>query len=152
VDITVRRTDPDPAVAASVLADLPVGYGLPHDVADYVAAAGHMVTYHAVAGDGQVVGVLLLEPHFPEAVEVYLMAVRSAYLRQGIGRRLLAAVEGDARAFGTRLIQLKTIGPSNPDPRSAATRAFYLEMGFLPVEEIPGLWGSNPALVMIKVL
>jgi len=152
VDITVRRTDPTPEAAASVLADLPAGYVLPHDVADYVAAAGHMVTYHALAGDGEVVGVLLLEPHFPEAVEVYLMAVRNSHLRQGIGRRLLASVEGDARAFGTRLIEVKTIGPSNPDPRFAATRAFYQEMGFLPVEEIPGLWGNKPALVMVKVL
>ncbi|MDQ7992218.1 MAG: GNAT family N-acetyltransferase [Propionicimonas sp.] len=150
--ITVRRTEPDAAVAASVLADLPEGYVLPHAVADYQAAATHMVTYHAVAEDAEVVGVLLLEPHFRESVEVYLMAVRSAYLRQGIGRRLLAAVEGDARAFGTRLIQAKTLGPSHPDPRYAATRAFYDEMGFLPVEEIHGLWPDKPALLMVRVL
>ena len=64
----------------------------------------------------------------------------------------MAGVEGDARAFGTRLIQVKTIGPSNPDPRYDATRAFYQDMGFLPVEEVHGLWHANPALVMVKVL
>jgi len=152
VHITIGREDPAPAAVAAVLAELPEGVAMPRPTASYLAAAEHMVTYLATTAEGEVVGVLLLEPHFEESVEVYLMAVRSGYLRQGIGRRLLAVIEADARAFGVRLVEVKTVGPSDPNPRAAATRAFYRDVGFLPVEEFPGLWEGKPALVMIKAL
>ncbi|MCA0251206.1 MAG: GNAT family N-acetyltransferase [Actinobacteria bacterium] len=150
--ILIGREDPDPAVVASILADLPEGVSMPRPTDVYLAAAEHMVTYLATTSEGDAVGVLLLEPHFEEAVEVFVMAVRKGYLRQGIGRRLLAAVEADARAFGVRLVEVKTLGPSDPTPRAAATRAFYRDVGFLPVEEFPGWWEGRPALVMIKSL
>lgn len=149
---TVRRTEPAPEVTASILADLPEGIVLPHSTEHYVEAARDLVTYLALSADGEAVGVLLLEPHFHETVEVQLMAVRSAYLRQGIGRRLLAEIEADARAFGTRLIEVKTIGPSDPVPGSAASRVFYQDMGFLPVEEVHGLWDGRPGLIQVKVV
>lgn len=149
---TVRRSDPAPEVTASILADLPGGIVLPRPDAFYLEAARDMVTYLALTEDGDAVGVLLLEPHFPETIEVHLMAVRSAYLRQGIGRRLLGAIEADAKAFGTRLIEVKTVGPSDPDPGSAASRLFYEDMGFLAVEEVRGLWDAKPALIQVKVV
>ncbi|MCW5953628.1 MAG: GNAT family N-acetyltransferase, partial [Propionibacteriaceae bacterium] len=152
VHIPIRREDPDPAVVASILADLPEGVSMPRPNETYLAAAEHMVTYLATTPAGDTVGVLLLEPHFRESVEVYVMAVRKGYLRQGIGRRLLAVVEADARAFGARLVVVKTIGPSDPNPRAAATRAFYHDVGFLPVEEFQDWWEGRPALMMIKAL
>ena len=125
---------------------------MPRPTDAYLAAAEHMVTYLATTSEGESVGVLLLQPHFRESVEVYVMAVRKGYLRQGIGRRLLAAVEADARAFGARLVVVKTIGPSDPNPRAGATRAFYRDVGFLPVEEFDNVWDGRPALMMIKAL
>lgn len=148
----IRREDPDPVTVASILADLPESASMPRPAQDYLAAAEHMVTYLATTEQGEAIGVLLLEPHFRESVEVYVMAVRKEYLRQGIGRRLLAVVEADARAFGARLLVVKTIGPSDPNPRAAATRAFYHDVGFLPVEEFENVWEGRPALVMVKVL
>lgn len=148
----IRREDPDPAAVAAILADLPESASMPRPTGAYLAAAEHMVTYLATTPEGAAVGVLLLEPHFRESVEVYVMAVRKGYLRQGIGRRLLAAVEADARAFGARLLVVKTIGPSDPDPRAGATRAFYREVGFLPVEEFGDVWDGRPALMMVKAL
>lgn len=152
VHIPIRREDPDPAAVASILDDLPESASMPRRTEDYLAAAEHMVTYLATTPEGESVGVLLLEPHFRESVEVYVMAVRKGYLRQGIGRRLLAVVESDARAFGARLVVVKTIGPSDPNPRAAATRAFYHDVGFLPVEEFADMWDGRPALMMIKTL
>ena len=150
--IPIHREDPDPATVASILADLPEGISMPRPNEVYLAAAEHMVTYLATTDEGEKVGVLLLQPHFDESVEVYLMAVRKGYLRQGIGRRLLAAVEADAKAFGVKLVEVKMIGPSDPNPRAAATRAFYHDVGFLPVEEFPDTWEGRPALIMIKAL
>ena len=48
---------------------------------------------------------------------------------------------------------MKTLAPSDPDPSYAATRAFYAAVGFLPLEELPQVWGpQNPCLLMVKAL
>jgi hypothetical protein len=50
-------------------------------------------------------------------------------------------------------MSVKTLGPSHPDGGYANTRRFYRACGFLPVEELHGLWGEgNPCLVMVKPL
>jgi hypothetical protein len=50
-------------------------------------------------------------------------------------------------------MSVKTLGPSSPDGGYANTRRFYRACGFLPVEELHGLWGEgNPCLVMVKPL
>ena len=94
--------------------------------------------------------VLLLRRHFPEAAEIHLMAVHPSLHRRGIGRLLLRAVEADLRSAGVRWLQVKTLGPSKPSDAYAGTRAFYQAYGFAPLEEIHGLWGDNPCLVMVK--
>lgn len=98
-------------------------------------------------------GIALLRERFHESAEVHLLAVRRAYHRTGIGRALLAEVEADLRARGVRLLSVKTLGPSRPDPQAFdRTRAFYRACGFLPVEEFPDLWPDDPCLLMVKVL
>ncbi len=63
---------------------------------------------------------------------------------------MLEAIESDARDRGFRLMQVKTLGPSHPDPGYALTRRFYRQLGFLPLEET-GLWGEKtPCLVRVK--
>ena len=49
-------------------------------------------------------------------------------------------------------LEVKTLGPSDPDGGYRRTRLFYQGMGFEPVEEIAGLWPAVPCLIMIKVL
>ena len=51
-----------------------------------------------------------------------------------------------------RLLQVKTLGPSRPDPGYRQTRRCYQAMGLAPLEEITGLWPENPCLLMVKVL
>jgi len=103
-------------------------------------------------GDGAAVGVLLVARHFPAAAEVFLMAVDPARHRTGVGRALIGAVEDDLTADGVRLLQVKTLGPSRADPNYARTRLFYEACGFGPLEELHGLWGDTPCLVMVKTL
>lgn len=50
------------------------------------------------------------------------------------------------------LLEVKTVGPSQPDLNYARTRLFYQATGFQPVEELRGLWGDTPCLIMIKTL
>ena len=152
-----------------LLRSLPQWFGIESSNAEYIRMAGELPAYLAWrpgshpggqpehgtgrAGAGPYpAGALLAVRHFPRSAEIYLMAVDPAEHRSGAGRALVTALERDLVADGVRLLQVKTLGPSDPDAGYARTRMFYQAMGFEPVEEITGLWPGNPCLVMVKVL
>jgi ribosomal protein S18 acetylase RimI-like enzyme len=146
----------DPAAVERLLRALPDWFGIEEAIVSYVADAARMDCWLARGGAddaADVVGALLAVRHFPVAAEVHLMAVAPSWRRRGVGRALLDAVEAELVADGVRLLQVKTLSPSRPNEAYAQTRAFYARMGFLPLEELPELWGpANPCLVMVKAL
>ena len=153
---------PVPDDVARLLALLPEWFGLPEANADYLEAARTKETWtvrvHADGGahdgsdPGEVVGVALVDRHFPHVAELHLMVVARDRRGRGIGRALVEAVEADALARGVRLLEVKTLGASHPDAGYAATRVFYERCGFLALEETD-LWGEdNPCLIMVKPL
>jgi GNAT superfamily N-acetyltransferase len=150
VTIEVGRCDPD--AVASLLHGLPDWFGLEDATAGYIEAARTMPTVLALEG-GVVVGALLWTRHFPATAEVYLMAVEAARHRRGIGTALLDRAESELRADHVRYLQVKTLGPSQPDDAYERTRRFYEARGFVALEEIFGLWAEdNPMLILIKAL
>ncbi|HEX4323019.1 MAG TPA: coenzyme F420-0:L-glutamate ligase [Gaiellaceae bacterium] len=141
----------DPAersrIAEAVLRDLPEWFGIEESTAAYIADAAALPTF-AVEPDR---GFLCLKQHTPRAAELYVLGVRRAEHRRGIGRALVTAAESWCRAHGVRYLQVKTLGPSRPDPAYDATRAFYEAVGFVALEELHGLWShDNPALILVK--
>jgi ribosomal protein S18 acetylase RimI-like enzyme len=151
-----------PEEVARLLAMLPTWFGIDASNAEYIERAHALPTYLAWPGNDEEpgheeprhpAGVLLAARHFPEAAEVYLLAVDPTAHRSGAGRSLLRALESDLIAEGVEFLQVKTLGPSNPDAGYAKTRAFYAAMGFRPLEEIHGLWDpGSPCLLMVKRL
>ena len=84
---------------------------------------------------------------------IYVTGILPEYHRQRLGGDLLFAAETYLRNRGVTYLQVKTLSDSQPDAAFAKTRAFYLAMGFTPLEEIKTLWGeANPALIFIKIL
>lgn len=156
----VTSGEQDPDTVDRLLRSLPDWFGIESANAHYVTKARDLPTYLAwpapdspvPAAAGHPVGVLLVARHFPESAEIYLMAVEPALHRRGIGRALVEALEADLLADGVGLLQVKTLGPSQPDANYERTRRFYARMGFRPLEEIPDLWPGNPCLIMVKVL
>ena len=141
----------DPAersrVAEAVLRDLPDWFGIEEATREYVERAAGLTTFVAPPDSG----FLCVKEHSPAAAEVYVMGVRRAHHRQGIGRALVAAAESWCRALGIRYLHVKTLGPSRPDDGYAATRAFYEALGFVALEELHGLWShDNPTLILVK--
>ena len=141
----------DPAersrLAEAVLRDLPEWFGIEHATRGYVEAAAALPTF-AVEPE---VGFVCVKQHTHRAAELYVMGVRREHQRRGIGRSLVEAAAAWCRARGVRYLQVKTLGPSRPDPEYAATRAFYEAMGFTPLEELHGLWDDeNPTLLLVK--
>lgn len=135
-----------------LLRSLPEWFGIEEAILDYVEAARRLPTYLAWPPAGAAVGVLLAARHFAASAEIHLMAVDRAWHRRGAGRALVAALEADLIADGARLLQVKTLGPTHPDTAYDATRRFYEAVGFLPLEEIHGLWPGNPCLIMVRPL
>jgi len=135
-----------------LLEALPDWFGIPEAREAYIAEVAELAMVAAYDGD-RPVGFATLKPQTPAAAELHLIAVLQSHHRRGIGVALLARIEGLAQEQGARLLTVKTLAASHPDPGYAATRAFYEKCGFLPVEVIPLLWGpENPCLLMAKPL
>jgi ribosomal protein S18 acetylase RimI-like enzyme len=172
----VTSGEPDPATVERLLRKLPTWFGIESSVLGYIESARRLPAYlawprgpasaghppHPAAGHpphpaaGHLpdlpAGALLAIRHFPAAAEIYLLAVDPAVHRRGAGRALVTALESDLGADDVEFLQVKTLGPSHPDPGYVRTRQFYASVGFQPLEEITGLWPENPCLIMIKTL
>jgi coenzyme F420-0:L-glutamate ligase / coenzyme F420-1:gamma-L-glutamate ligase len=145
----IEITDPSARarIAEAVLRDLPEWFGIEEATAAYIESAAMLPTF-AVEPD---VGFLCLKQHTPQAAELYVMGVRREHHRQGIGRALVVEAESWCRAQGIRYLHVKTLGPSRSSRGYDATRAFYEALGFVPLEELHGLWDEeNPALILVK--
>ncbi len=140
------------ALAEGILRALPDWFGIEQAIVDYARAANEMPTFVAARGE-EAVGFLTLKPTSADAVEVHVMAVLPGEHRRGAGRALVERAATYARAEGFTLLHVKTLAPSDPDVSYAATRAFYAAVGFLPLEELPQVWGAeNPCLLMVRAL
>src|SRR6266852_6278388 len=109
VTIVSGRQWPD--ATAQLLRDLPEWFGIEQSVLNYIDAARTLPNTAALRND-EVVGVCLVRRHTSVAAEIELLAVQRALHRQGIGRRLVRAVEDHLRRSGVELLQVKTLGPS----------------------------------------
>ncbi|MCG8591674.1 MAG: GNAT family N-acetyltransferase [Proteobacteria bacterium] len=135
-----------------ILAALPEWFGIPATNEEYIHGLAKRTAFVARL-DGTEVGFLALERHFPAAAEIHVLAVDPTRHRQGIGRALVSHAEAWLRSEGVEILHVKTLGPSDPHPPYADTRAFYAAEGFRPVFETTALWGpENPALVLVKFL
>lgn len=145
----VEVTDPGERsrICELVLRDLPDWFGIEEATAAYVRDVAALPTF-AIGDDA----LLSLKLHTPRAAEVYVMGVRRARHREGLGTALLRAAEEYLREREVEYLQVKTLGPSHPDPGYERTRLFYEARGFVPLEEIHGLWGHNPCLLLVKRL
>ena len=133
-----------------ILRALPDWFGIEAATRQYVADTAVLPTFLAMAAS-QTVGFLTLRQHTPYAAEIDVMGILPAWQRQGVGRALLAASEKYLQELGVEFLQVKTLSPGHPDEYYGRTRAFYLAMGFRPLEEFPTLWGeANPCLQLIK--
>jgi GNAT superfamily N-acetyltransferase len=147
--VIVEVSDPQvrSRLCESVLRELPDWFGIEEATAAYIRDVADLPTF---AADGH--GFLSIKLHTPRAAELYVMGVRPEHHRQGLGTALLAAAEDYLREQGVEYLQVKTLGPSWPDEGYERTRRFYEARGFVPLEEIHGLWERNPCLVMVKRL
>lgn len=152
------------AECESILRALPEWFGIESALLQYVQDIRRYPTWLArtvepasgraaeQARSTGAIGFITIRRHYPESAEIHCMAVRPAMHRRGIGRAMIECIERTLRGEGARFLQVKTLGPSRPDPGYALTHRFYAAMGFAPLEEFPTLWERNPALQLVKAL
>jgi GNAT superfamily N-acetyltransferase len=104
----------------------------------------------------RVVGFVTFVPRFEEAAEITWMAVGAEHRREGIGRLLIESLVDYLRAAGKRLLILLTVSPhgdeGSPPDGYAATRAFYVAMGFRLARNLPREWSDDLAVLMVRAL
>jgi len=136
-----------------VLSMLSDWFGIDEANQNYLKAIDQLPTFLALDEKQEVVGFLTVKQHYPTTAEVYITGVLPEYHRRGFGQRLLFAAENYLCNQGVMYLQVKTLSDSAPDPNYARTRAFYLAMGFNPLEELKTMWDdANPALLLVKSL
>ncbi len=141
----------DERACEQLLRGLPEWFGIESALVDYARATTELPTLMAQQ-DGENVGFLSLRQHNPSSAEIHCLAVRRDQHGRGWGRRLVEESVRTLVAPTTEFLQVKTLGPSRPDENYAATREFYLRLGFLPLEENQ-LWGeANPCLILVQSL
>ena len=145
--VPIEEPDERSRICESILRELPDWFGIEEATAAYIRDVAELPTF-AVGDDG----FLSVKLHTQLAAEVYVMGVREERHRQGLGSALLAAAEEYLRGCGVEYLQVKTLGPSDPDERYARTRRFYESRGFVALEELHDLWEQNPCLLMVKRL
>ncbi len=149
------------AAAEGILRALPGWFGIESSIVEYAAAVEKLPTFVALPGGEDdaggaardVIGFLTVKPTSADALELHVMGVLAEWHRRGVGRALEERAAAYARAEGFALLHVKTLAASDPDPGYAATRAFYLALGFRPLEVLPAVWGpENPCLLLVKPL
>jgi len=149
--------------AERILRALPGWFGIESSVQDYIRAAEELETFVVIVSrpacggrefrPDQVLGLVTLRETSEDALELHVMGVLPSWHRRGAGRALVERAAAYARAEGYSLLHVKTLAPSDPDPGYAATRAFYLSLGFRPLEVLPQVWGpENPCLLLVRPL
>ena len=153
--MNLKITGPSPGksqICEPILRSVPQWFGIEAATLQYVNDIELMPTLLAWS-DEELLGFLTLKTHGEKSAEIQVMAVRPEYHRSGTGQALLKRAEEYLHEKGVEYLQVKTLSSTDPDENYARTRAFYLAVGFVALEEFPTLWGEeNPCLQLVKRL
>jgi ribosomal protein S18 acetylase RimI-like enzyme len=142
----------DAEVCDAIIGGLSEWFELEAGIAECAAAVR---TQHGLVAeaDGAVVGFVTHRPHYSQAAEVTWLAVARGAHRQGYGTQLVDALARELAAAGVRFLTVKTLSDRSDDVYYARTRAFYRANRFVPLLDLPELWGAeNPAMVFVRDL
>lgn len=136
---------------AELLHALPQWFGVESALRQYAIDTATLPNFAAMR-DGRLAGFATLRVHNPQGAEVHCIAVHPRWHGRGLGRGLIDAARAWWRAQGGRALQVKTIGPSDPDPHYARTRRFYARCGFVALEESRAVWPGYSCLQLVMMV
>lgn len=136
-----------------VLRALPEWFGLEEPLRKYCEEVAGLFVLVARNAMNETVGLLSLAHHNECTSEVHVLGVLPEFHRTGVCHALVERAVVEAKQRGSRLLEVKTLGPSHPNPGGYVnTLKFYRKLQFLPLEELHGLWPDIPCLLLVRIL
>ena len=138
-------------IARSILEDLPEWFGIEESREAYIKDSEGKLFFAAFDNDLPA-GFLYLNETGRDTAELYVMGVRKAYHRQGIGRALFETAKRTACEKGYSFLQVKTVKMGCYEQYDDTNR-FYQSLGFKEFEMIPDLWNvNNPCQIYVMYI
>jgi ribosomal protein S18 acetylase RimI-like enzyme len=139
-------------ITSEVLRSLPEWFGIEKAVNDYIMGVRGKPFYAAYDDTGNTVGFICIESHNEFTAEIYLMGILPESHRMGYGGSLVRHAARILAEDGYGVMMVKTLGMSRESAEYEGTRLFYRACGFMPLQELTGIWDENPCLIMVKNL
>ena len=153
--IRTRPLRPEDAEACdAIIASLPDFF----DIEEGIRACAEAVRTEPglVAEDeGAVRSFVAFARRFDASAEITWMATHADRRRRGLGGALIEELATILAAEGRRMLLVFTLSPNDPHDDAdgyGSTRRFYGHHGFVPALEIPELWASSLALLLVRPL
>ena len=148
----VEQPDEKTVITQKIMHSLPKWFSPPEDI-EKKAIIHRNYPFIAAYDDDMPIGFAALKIHNEYTADIYNIGVLEQYHRQGIGRRLLEAIERYCSGCGYLYLTVKTLDSSAEYEPYDRTRAFYKKVGFIPLEVFSTFWNEdNPCLFLVKRL
>jgi len=98
--------------------------------------------FAAKSGDDYI-SLVSIDFPYPNNANIYWMAVKRNFHRQGVGKQLIEAACHFAETQGAKTITVETLSPSESEENYLKTYLFYQSVGFNPLLDLVGF---NPLL------
>ena len=149
---SISKNQEKSKITQDILADLPMWFGIQSAIDEYVK---NVKNYQFIKAnvDSIPVGFISIKSNNSFTAEIYVMGIKRKYHRKKVGEKLLNHVSEMLRDEKYSYLLVKTLDESRKSKEYEITRLFYRKMGFIPIDVIPSIWGTdNPCLLMIKKL
>ncbi|WP_412755135.1 GNAT family N-acetyltransferase [Legionella pneumophila] len=113
----------------TITKDLPEYFGIPEANEHYAIGVNTRTNFAAKDGDNTI-GLVSIDFPYPDNANIYWMAVKRDYHRQGVGKQLIEAACHFAATQGAKTITVETLSPSESEENYLKTYRFYQSVGF----------------------
>ncbi|STY78870.1 acyl-CoA N-acyltransferase [Legionella wadsworthii] len=117
------------SLSRTIQMDLPEYFGLPEANEHYAIGVTTRTNFAAKDGDNTF-GLVSIDFPYPDNANIYWMAVKRDYHRQGVGKQLIKAACHFAATQGAKTITVETLSPSELEENYLKTYRFYQSVGF----------------------
>jgi len=148
----VESPEEKAAITLKVMHSLPAWFNPPESIEKHAITHRDYPFFVAYDND-KPIGFIALKIHNKYTTDIYNMGVIEQYHRQGVGKQLVESAERYSLENGYLYLTVKTLDVSAEYEPYNRTRAFYLKMGFIPLEVFTTFWNEeNPCLFLAKYL
>jgi GNAT superfamily N-acetyltransferase len=136
------------ALCQKITTELPEYFGLPEANEHYAIGVTKRVNFAAKRNDNYI-ALISIDFPYPNNANIYWMAVKPSFHRQGVGKQLIDAACHFAVTQDAKTITVETLSPSESEENYLKTYRFYQSVGFRALFDLkPAGYEWNMAYMM----